>query len=103
LNVDGISLVVVITRATGWLQERLDKVAITPAKILLKRVIAACFDIALDAIEIVARMEIVDPMILRFFAIPPHAIRQLAMTTVAHSFTRHFQELSAGRVFPRAR
>src|SRR5262249_31155363 len=92
-----------ITGATGWLQERLDKVAITPAKILLKRVVAARFDIALDAVQIVAGMEIVDPMILRFFAIPPRPIRQLAMTTVAHGLTRHFQELRAGRLFPCAR
>ena len=76
----------VIARTTGRFEKCVDKVAVPAAKILLAAVIASCFDIALDAIEIIAGVETVDPVILQFLAIPPSAIWQLMMTTVTHSF-----------------
>src|ERR1041385_4021516 len=48
-------------------------------------------------------MKIIDPMILRFLAIPPCAILQLAMAAVTHSFTRDLEKLGMTRVFPCAR
>ena len=102
MNVDGVSLVVVVTWATRGLEERSDEVAVTVLEILLARVIPGGFDVALGAIQIVAGVKIVDPMILRLFPVPPCAVRQLTMTAIAHSFTCDFQELPARGVFPSA-
>ena len=85
MNVNRISPVMVIARATGGLEKCFAEIAVTTVKVLLAPIIAGRPNIALDAIEIIAGVEIVDPVKLRFFAIPPGAIWQLMMTTVTHS------------------
>jgi len=74
----------VIARAARGLEKCLNEVTVTAAKIVLEQVITGRVNVAFDTIEIVAGVEIVDPMILRLLAVPPGPIWQLIMTRVTH-------------------
>ena len=102
LDVHGPGVVVIITRSTGRLKEGLDKVSVTVTEVLLERIIPRGFNVTFYAVEVVAGVEIIDPMIFRLLAVPPRTIRQLTMAAVAHCLPRDFQKLGVAGMFPRA-
>ena len=53
--------------------------------ILLKLVVAGTFAVVLEAVEDVSGMEVVDPVQVRFLAVPPRAVRPLILSRVLHS------------------
>src|SRR5580704_16516822 len=78
LNVDGVGAIVVILRAPGLVKEmRLEKPK-APSKLPRELGVASVLDVALQAVQIVARVEIVNPVILVVFGIPPSAVREHA-------------------------
>jgi len=74
LNVDGVRALVVILRAAGCFNEVILEKTKAVRQVAGELVVAGLVDVALQAVQIVARVEIVNPMIPVFFRIPPRPV-----------------------------
>src|SRR5215472_3240059 len=62
-------------------------------------VVTGACNVAREAVEIVTRVEIVDPMVLRILPVPPGAIGALTRATVFHSRTCYINIIAVFGVF----
>src|ERR1043166_443458 len=69
LDVDGISLVVVVLRTPVSLEEVVFEELITALEVILKTVVSGAFHVALERIEIVTGVEVVDPTVVGSLAV----------------------------------
>ena|SRR5438067_12551822 len=71
LNIYWVKAIVVITGRPGGLKEIILEVEVAPLKVAPKRIVSRAFGVTVYAVEIICCVEVVDPVILFFFAIPP--------------------------------
>ena len=102
LDVDGIGLVMVVLGTPLGSKEVISEEPITQAKVIIKTIVSGAFNIALQRVEIVARVEIVNPTLVGSLAVQPRTIRQLPCATVAHRFCGNVKTLAIFRKFGRA-
>ena len=84
LDVHRVSAVVVVLRATAIFEECRREISQASLEVRAKFIVAARFKIAVQAVEVVASMKVVDPMKFWLLGIPPRAVGQLPGAAVLH-------------------
>lgn len=102
LAVDWVDLIVVIFGAAAFFKKILLVELQARFKLLLKLPITGVFHVALQAIQVVAGVEIIDPMVLRMLPIQPGPVRQLPAAAEPHRLPGHLQIISTPSVFGRS-
>src|SRR5688572_24112259 len=84
LNVDRPGPVMEIFRRAVRQEEVALEILKAALKLGIESVVPGGLDISAQAVQVIPRVEAINPMILRSFAVVPGAIRQLARATVEH-------------------
>ena len=103
LNVNRVRTIVVILRQAVRLEERRLEIVERAVQLRLERPVACALDVALQAVKVVAGVEVVHPVILRIFTVPPAPVGQQARAAVLHRFRGERQVLRLSAISPRPR
>jgi hypothetical protein len=93
LNIYGLGFVMVVLWTSVRFKEMKFEILKTAPKVRFKLPVTGAIDIALQAIQIVARVKVVDPVVFGRLSIKPRAVGILTRTAIGHGVSRQLASL----------